>query len=91
MFTVEMDWDEIAITVLDESAFHDDVQCLIYEDTVYMRQWNDKENRFSVVAMTPEMFDELRVSFDQGEGAYTRTIVEVDEDGEYDFDENDGY
>ena len=29
MFTVEMDWDEIAITVLDESAFHDDVQCLI--------------------------------------------------------------
>jgi len=86
-----MDWDEIAITVLDESAFHEDIQCLIYEDTVYIRQWNDKENRFSVVAMTPEMFDELRVSFDQGEGAYRRQVIDVDEDGEYDYEENDNY
>jgi hypothetical protein len=85
MFTVEMDWDEIAITVLDESATHEDVQCLIYEDTVYMRQWNDKENRFSVIGLSPEMFDELRISFDQGEGAYRRETIPLDDDGEYDF------
>lgn len=90
MFTVEMDWDEIAITVLDESAYHEDLQCLIYEDTVYIRQWNSDEGRFNVVSMTPEMFDEFRVSFDQQEGAYRRSIVETDEDGEYDFDANDG-
>jgi|SaaInlV_100m_DNA_5_1039725.scaffolds.fasta_scaffold46559_2 hypothetical protein len=89
MFTVEIDWDEIAITVLDEDAYHEDVQCLIYDDTVYIRQWDDKSNRFSVVAMSPEMFDELRVSFDQGEGAYRRERIEYDENGEYDFDEND--
>jgi len=88
MFTVEMDWDEVAITVLDESAHHEDVQCLIYDDTVFIRQWNDKENRFSVVAMSPEMFDELRVSFDQQEGAYRRSIINIDEDGEYDYDSN---
>lgn len=87
MFTVEMDWDEIAITVLDEGAFHEDVQCLIYEDTVFIRQWNDKENRFSVIAMSPEMFDELRVSFDQGEGAYRRETFEVNDDGEIELDD----
>lgn len=89
MFTVEMDWDEIAITVLDESAQNEDVQCLIYEDTVYMRQWNDKEGRFLVLSMTPEMFDELRVSFDQGEGAYRRETVPLNDDGEYDYGEDE--
>ena len=89
MFTVEMDWDEVAITVLDENAHHEDVQCLIYDDTVFIRQWDDKLNKFSVIAMSPEMFDEMRISFDQGEGAYRRSTIEFDENGEYDFDEND--
>lgn len=89
MFTVEMDWDEIAITVLDENAYHEDLQCLIYDDTVYMRQWDEKENKHTIIKMSPEMFDELRVSFDQGEGAYRRHVVEINEDGEYDYDAND--
>lgn len=85
MFTVEMDWDEVAINVLDETAQHEDVQCLMYEDVVYIRQWNDRENRYNTVAMTNEMFDELQLSFNEGEGAYRRETIQLDDDGDYDY------
>lgn len=70
MFTIEMDWDETAITILDESGEYEDLQVLIYDDIVYIRQWFEEANRFSVVAITPEMFHALMVSMKLPEGAY---------------------
>jgi len=70
MFTVEMDFDEIAITILDETGQYEDVQFFIYDDIVYIRQYFEKVDAFGVVAMTPEMFEEFRKSLDKPEGAY---------------------
>ena len=34
MFTIEMDWDETAITILDESGEFEDFQVFMYDDIV---------------------------------------------------------
>lgn len=83
MFTVETDWDEIAITVLDEHAYHEDLQCLIYEDIVYVRQWNPDEERYHMISMSPEMFDEFRAAFDQHDGAYRAERPGYEEEEDY--------
>lgn len=70
MFTIEMDWDEIAITILDESGQYEDLQVIIYDDIVYMRQWFEEANRFNVIAITPEMFQSIIASMKLPEGAY---------------------
>jgi hypothetical protein len=75
MFTVEMDFDEVAITILDDTGQYEDVQFFIYDDIVYIRQYFEQVEAFSVIAMTPEMFEEFRKSFDKPEGAYiTRSV-----------------
>lgn len=75
MFTVEMDFDEVAITILDDTGQYEDVQFFIYDDIVYIRQYFEQVEAFSVIAMTPEMFEEFRKSFDKSEGAYiTRSV-----------------
>ena len=38
MFTIEMDWDETAITILDPDGEYEDLQVIAYDDIVYMRQ-----------------------------------------------------
>ena len=70
MFTVEMDFDEVAITILDDTGQYEDVQFFIYDDIVYIRQYFEQVEAFSVIAMTPEMFEEFRKAFDKPEGAY---------------------
>lgn len=70
MFTVEMEFDEIAITILDDSGQYEDMQTFIYDDIVYIKQWNEEFDRFNVIAVTPKMFHELMVSMNQTEGAY---------------------
>ena len=70
MFTVEIDWDETAVTVLDQSGEHEDVQFLLYEDAVYIRQFDNDSNRHTVIEMSPDQFHELRAAMDLPDGAY---------------------
>lgn len=70
MFTVEMDFDEVAVTILDDTGQYEDVQFFIYDDIVYIRQFFEEVGAYSVVAMTPEMFEEFRESLNSSEGAY---------------------
>jgi len=59
MFTIEMDWDETAITVLDQTGENEDVQFLIYDDVAYIRQFDNDTNRFSVITMSPDQIGEI--------------------------------
>lgn len=70
MFTIEMEWDETAITILDQRGEYEDVQFLIYDDIVYIRQWDEDMQRHVLIAMSPEMFDELVVASELPEGSY---------------------
>lgn len=76
MFTIEFDYDELLITVLDEHEMYEDVQLVLYDDVVYIRQWNEEFNHYENVMISPEMFEELKKSLTLPEGAYhTRSIT----------------
>lgn len=65
-----MDWDETAITILDDTGKHEDVQFIVYDDITYIRQWSEEWNKFHLIAMTTQMFDELATAMNLPEGAY---------------------
>lgn len=71
MFTTEMDHDEISITVLDDAGNYEDVNYLIYDDIVYIRQWDEELQRHNLIAMSPCMFSEFLSAMKTSEGAYT--------------------
>jgi len=74
MFTVEMDHDEIEITVLDDKDRFEDVKVFSYEDIVYIRQFNEQYNKWDLIQMTPEMYVELMTAYHKPSGAYLTHI-----------------
>lgn len=74
MFTVEMDHDEIEITVLDDTDRFEDVKVFSYDDIVYIRQFNEQYNKWDLIQMTPEMYVELMTAYHKPSGAYLTQI-----------------
>tara|TARA_R100000951_G_C2608103_1_gene170308 strand:- start:405 stop:638 length:234 start_codon:yes stop_codon:yes gene_type:complete len=74
MFTVEMDHDEIEITVLDDRDGFEDVKVFSYDDIVYIRQFNEQYNKWDLIQMTPEMYVELMTAYHKPSGAYLTHI-----------------
>lgn len=70
MFTVEMDHDETTVTVLDNEGNWDDVELFLYDDVVYIRQFDEELNVMQMIAMSPQMFHELLTSMNHSVGAY---------------------
>jgi hypothetical protein len=70
MYTVEMDHDEVTVTILDDYGHHEDVVFNIFDDIVYIRQWDDFLETFNSIAMSPEMFEEFVAALNSAEGAY---------------------
>ena len=70
MYTVEFDEDETLITVLDDKGKYDDVSVFLYDDVVYIRQWNEKDDRFQVIAMTDMMYLKLMSAWTSPESAF---------------------
>lgn len=71
MFTIEMDWDETAITILDETGQYEDLQVILYDDICYIRQWDHDLRRHHYVTVSPEQMLALQSSFTLPVGAYT--------------------
>jgi hypothetical protein len=69
MFTVEMDHDEIEITILDDAGNNEDVKVHLFDDIVYIRQVFDN-NKVEAIQMSPDMWDELVAAINSSEGAY---------------------
>lgn len=74
MFTVEMDHDETLVTILDDEGHYEDIVFNIFDDIVYIRQWDEFAETFSAIAMSPEMFDQILLALNSSEGAYTVNI-----------------
>lgn len=70
MFTNEFDHDEISITILDEGGNYGDVNFIIYEDIVYIRQWNEEFDAYSLIELSPKMFEEFLLALDCPDGAF---------------------
>ena len=70
MITVEFDMDETMITIMDDTGELEDVQALLYEDYCHIRQWNEKDDRFQVIALTDMMYLKLMSAWTSPEGAF---------------------
>lgn len=70
MYTVEYDWDEICITILDDTGEHDDVIVNSFDDIVYIRQWDEELNCVQSIAMSPAQWEELIAAIGSTEGGY---------------------
>ena len=70
MFTIEHEEDETIITILDEVGELEDVGVLMWEDRVYIRQWNEHRYRFDLIAMNADMYYKLMQAWSLPEGTY---------------------
>jgi len=73
LFTNEFEFDATITTVMDETAEHEDVQLIISEDVVYIRQFNDEKRQttYDLIAMTPKMFKDMVTALNQTEGVFS--------------------
>jgi len=70
MFTVEFDHDDVEIVIVDDEGNYEDLKIDSFDDIVYIRQWNEDLNRFSSIAISSRMWDELISAISNPEGAF---------------------
>lgn len=70
MFTIEMDWDELGIRILDQTGEYEDVEFLIYDDVVYIRQWDEDLEQHHIINISPQQFEELSYAMNLPTGSY---------------------
>lgn len=71
MFTNEFDFDgSTTTTVLDETAKFEDIQLVITDDYVFLRQWNERMQKFDVITMSHKMYYDLIESKNHSEGLF---------------------
>lgn len=84
MFTVEMDADRgqaVLITSLDEENTYEDVSVLVYEDEVYIQQYDDDYDTNNIIIMSIDQWSDLIDSLDLPSGAYMRSNVSDTREG----------
>ena len=69
MFTIEMDWDETSVRILDTNGNWGDLEVIIYDDITYMRQFDEDTESYSIIVLSPEMLLALNKSFGLPVGA----------------------
>lgn len=70
MFSVEHEFDNTTVTVLDDGGEQEDVAVILFDDLVYIRQYVEDTDLASVVTMTPKMFAEMIEAYNRGEGSF---------------------
>jgi len=70
VFSVEHEFDNTTVTVLDDSGEQEDVAVILFDDIVYIRQYVEDTDLASVVTMTPKMFAEMIEAYNCGEGSF---------------------
>lgn len=70
MITIEHEFDNTTVTILDDSGEHEDVAVVLFEDVVFIQQYYENTDKSVVLAMTPKMWKELITAVNLPEGAY---------------------
>ena len=74
MYSVEMDHDEITITVMDDHGNYSDLIINSFDDIVYIRQFEDDKPMPQSIALSPQMWEELISSF-QSHAGFFKTVI----------------
>lgn len=70
MFSNEFEFDCTTITVLDDYGNYEDVKVELFDDIVVIRQWDEESEGYQIIHMSPEMYRDLMMAMNQGEGVY---------------------
>ena len=70
MFNNEFEFDSTITTIVDETATHEDVQLIIGEGGVFIRQYRPEEHTYDLVVMSEIMFGEMLAALKKGEGLF---------------------
>ena len=70
MFTVEFDHDEIELTIMDDTGQNEDLKIHVFDDIVYIRQFEPTWNQNHSLAISPDMWEQLIMAINSPEGAY---------------------
>jgi hypothetical protein len=70
MFSIEDEFDHTLITIVDNENKREDVQVIMDQHAVFLRQYNEKTHLYEVIELSPAMFQELLVSMKSKAGVY---------------------
>ena len=70
MFTNEIEFDRTITTLMDEEDIVNDVQIIIDDECVYIRQFNDASNTYDLITFTSKMYFEMLISRERGDGMF---------------------
>jgi hypothetical protein len=70
LFQNEFDFDETVTTLIDDSAIYEDIQLIIDDNEVFIRQWNENLQRYDLIMMSHKMFFELQQALKHTEGLF---------------------
>lgn len=72
MFSVEFDWDEVCITVMDDTGVHGDLKIHSFDDIVYITQDDPELDTVQLLEINPDMWEELMTAIHSPEGFFMR-------------------
>ena len=73
MFTVEEEFDESFVTVMDTNANFEDVIMHFQEDIIYITQYDKEFDTHDVVKVSTEMWELLIEAYNRTDGTYIVT------------------
>lgn len=76
MFTIDFDYDDIEIVIVDDAGFYEDLSINSFDDIVYIRQWDNELERYNTIIISPQMWEEMISAINSPEGAFTKRPVD---------------
>jgi hypothetical protein len=70
MFTVEHLSSASVVTSIDDGGRTSDVRLTLYDNIVYLSQWDEKLQKDNLIEMSAMQWLEMMKSMNQAEGAY---------------------
>jgi hypothetical protein len=70
VFQNEIEFEETITTLIDDYAVHEDVQLIIDDNEVFIRQWSEQFQRYDLIVMSHKMFLELQQALQHTEGLF---------------------
>ena len=70
MFTIEHESDFTVVTTLDQGGEYADVELILDEEDIVIRQFNEDLDCYDLINMSFQQFKDILASMDKGEGAY---------------------
>lgn len=70
LFTNEFEPDSTVTTIIDNDGQFGDVEIIIGEDIVYIRQFDNDMETMDVIQMSPFMFREIWTALNHTEGVF---------------------